>query len=289
MSKPETIASYAARVSRVIDHIWRNLDRAPSLDELAGVACLSPYHFHRVYHAVCDETVVETQRRLRLHRSAVDLVATNGVAARMPLARIARRAGYGSLSAFSRAFAAAHGVPPAAFRARRLAPFPHPGLKENPTMTDLDVTISRAPAARLAAFPHRGDYQTIGHSFERLFAWAVGKGLPLSEARMIGIYYDDPEATPLKDLRAHACIEVGPGVKADGEVEIVEMKETRIASLIHKGPYAELPRAYAKLYKSWLPGSGEQPGAEPCFEEYLNNPRALPPSEWLTRVCMPLA
>jgi AraC family transcriptional regulator len=196
---------------------------------------------------------------------------------------------YGSLLAFSRAFAAAHGVPPATFCAQEMTPSPQIGMRENQTMSDIDVTISHAPAAWLAALPHRGDYQAIDHSFERLVTWAIGKGLPLTKARMIGIYYDDPESTPLKELRAHACLEVGPAGKADGDVEIVEMKETRIASLIHRGPYAELPRAYARLYKSWLPGSGEQPGAEPCFEEYLNNPRALPPSEWLTRVCMPLA
>jgi AraC family transcriptional regulator len=289
MSKPGTIASYAARITRVIDHIWANLDRAPTLDELAGVAALSPYHFHRVYHAVCDETVAETLRRLRLHRAAGDLVAAQGLASRLPLSRIARRAGYGSLAAFGRAFAAAHGMPPAAFRARGMAPFPRPGLKENHKMPDPDVTISNYPAVHLAALAHRGDYQTIGKSFEKLTVWAFAKGLLSTEPRMIGIYYDDPEATPPAELRAHACVEVGADVKADDEIEIIDLPEARIASLIHKGPYAELPRAYARLYKDWLPSSGEQPGARPCFEEYLNSPRSLPPSEWLTRVCMPLA
>jgi AraC family transcriptional regulator len=28
--------------------------------------------------------------------------------------------------------------------------------------------------------------------------------------------------------------------------------------------------------------------AHPCFEEYLNNPRELPPEEWLTAVHLPL-
>ena len=43
------------------------------------------------------------------------------------------------------------------------------------------------------------------------------------------------------------------------------------------------------LYKEWLPQSGEEPADRPCFEEYLNNPRELPPAEWLTDICLPLA
>jgi AraC family transcriptional regulator len=58
--------------------------------------------------------------------------------------------------------------------------------------------------------------------------------------------------------------------------------------LHHKGPYAELERAYAWLYGTWLPQSGEEAADRPVFEEYLNNPRALPPQEWLTDICLPL-
>jgi len=76
------------------------------------VACLSPYHFHRVYRAMRGETTADTVRRLRLHRAAVDLIAGE-----LPVARVARRAGYGSQEAFTRAFKAAYGVPPARYRA----------------------------------------------------------------------------------------------------------------------------------------------------------------------------
>jgi AraC-like DNA-binding protein len=41
-------------------------------------------------------------------------------------------------------------------------------------------------------------------------------------------------------------------------------------------------------FREWLPKSGEEAGDHACFEEYLNNPRDLPPSEWLTRISLPL-
>ena len=51
MTRPETRESYAKRLQRVVDHIWANLDQPIDLNQLADIACLSPYHFHRVYHA----------------------------------------------------------------------------------------------------------------------------------------------------------------------------------------------------------------------------------------------
>jgi AraC family transcriptional regulator len=94
---------------------------------------------------------------------------------------------------------------------------------------------------------------------------------------------------PEPSLRSDAGIGIGPGVAVDGDLRIVEVAGGRVAVLHHKGPYAELHKAYRWLYRDWLPKSGEQCADRPCFEEYLNNPRTLPPEEWLTDICLPLA
>lgn len=36
------------------------------------------------------------------------------------------------------------------------------------------------------------------------------------------------------------------------------------------------------------PESGEEPADAPVVEEYLNDPRTLPPTEWRTEVWLPL-
>jgi AraC family transcriptional regulator len=61
-----------------------------------------------------------------------------------------------------------------------------------------------------------------------------------------------------------------------------------VAVLVFKGPYAELEAAYTWLYRDWLPNSGEEPADQPPREDYLNDPKALPPAEWLTAVMIPL-
>jgi len=106
-----TVEDYARRVERVHAYLAGHLDRDVDLDHLAGIACFSPFHFHRIYHALQGETVAESVRRMRLHRAALDLI--DGA---LPIARIAARAGYGSQAAFTRAFRRAYGHAPSAWR-----------------------------------------------------------------------------------------------------------------------------------------------------------------------------
>jgi AraC family transcriptional regulator len=283
MSKPETEIGYRRRIARVHDHIAEHLDQKLDLDRLAEVAALSRWHFHRIYHMSTGETVADTVRRLRLHRAAGELVRGD-----TPLPRVARRAGYGSVSAFVRAFAADYGLPPGAYRLRgRLEPpYSHPADKET---TMYDVTIAPFDGVRLAAIAHRGDYQEIGAAFEKVIGWAASQGLAPASLRSFGIYYDDPDSVPKAQLRSDATVLIPPDLKPAGEVRAVDIPALRCASVIHKGPYAELERPYRFLYREWLPNSGQLPADHPPFEEYLNNPHGLPPTEWLTRICLPLA
>jgi AraC family transcriptional regulator len=102
------------------------------------------------------------------------------------------------------------------------------------------------------------------------------------------MYYDDPGCVPEEDLRSRA----GATVDEDQALE-APLEEARIpggphAVLVHKGPYSELHAAYHWLYKDWLVNSGREPADAPVFEEYLNNPHEVAPSELLTVIRLPL-
>jgi AraC family transcriptional regulator len=116
-----------ARRLRSRDHVWAVADRLrelidlvlSSLDEpgadgraLAERAHFSRDHLDRLLAAATGESPVALRRRLLLERAAWQL-RTGGVASSVAAAA----AGYGSLAAFSRAFARAHGVPPSEFAA----------------------------------------------------------------------------------------------------------------------------------------------------------------------------
>lgn len=289
--KPATSLDYSRRIDRVIRHMGAHLDADLDLSALAEIAHLSPYHFHRIYAGITGETAAESLRRMRLHRAAGALIGTE-----TPIVAIANHAGYGSVAAFTRAFQASYGVAPAAYRKRGALVMDyseHPAAFPSPPSEHamFNVSIRDTDPLRLAALRHRGHYLEIGPVFERLYAWAGPRGLMGAKTRGIGIYYDDTQSTPPTDWRSDACISVGSEVTQStepGAPRIIDLAGGRHAVLLHKGPYAELHKAYNWLFGTWLPKSGEEPADRPCFEEYLNNPRDLPPQDWLTEISLPL-
>ncbi|WP_328702875.1 AraC family transcriptional regulator [Arenibaculum pallidiluteum] len=283
-----TRIDYARRVERAIAHIAAHLDAPLDLERLAAVACFSPCHFHRIYRYLAGETAAETVRRLRLNRAAKALV--DGAE---PVGEIARGAGYGDTVAFTRAFRSAYGVPPAAYRQRRRLAVLH-GQEIHPMYR---VEFREMAPLRLAAIRHVGPYIGIGPCFDRLGAWAEARNITRGDARMVGIYHDDPGSVPAAALRSDAGVTLDAAAEAavaaecadDGPIRLLTLDGGRHAVILHRGPYAELERAYRWLYQDWLPGSGEEAADRPCFEVYLNSPRSLPPADWLTEIHLPLA
>ncbi len=108
--KAETRSFYVQVVQRVVEHVAQHLDEALALDLLAARACLSPFHFHRVFRGMVGETPVELARRLRIERAAWQLAHTP-----LSVTAIAFNAGFETHEAFTRAFRSCYGAPPSDF------------------------------------------------------------------------------------------------------------------------------------------------------------------------------
>lgn len=67
-------SQYEKRNMRVLTHIHENPAEDLSLDQLAEVAAMSRFHWHRVFHAMTGETCAQSVRRLRMFRAAGWLV-----------------------------------------------------------------------------------------------------------------------------------------------------------------------------------------------------------------------
>lgn len=285
MTRSSTFEQYSARIEKVVAFMSARLDQPLTLPQLAQVGHFSPFHFHRVYRGLMGETIASTQRRLRLHRAAHELLTTQ-----RGIAQIATRAGYASVAAFTRAFGATYGRAPAAFRNRRASLPALNGAIFDPTLESLmyDAKISTLAPVRAIALPHRGDYEAIGQTFEQLYGWAGATGLLRDDTRCFGLYYDSPADTPKEQLRSDACLALPADSKPGDGMRWLEIAGGRHAVVLHTGPYAELPRAYDWLFGQWLPSSGEEAGDAPVYEDYLNDPSQLPPEQWQTLICLPL-
>lgn len=283
MGKGPTRSDYEARLARVRDHIYDHLDEELDFAALAEIACLSPYHWHRIYAAVFGESAFATVKRLRLHRAAGDLAYTS-----LPLGAVAARAGYDSLAAFTRAFRPAYGLPPARYRREG----GHASFQPNTTRKDdpmRKVEIVETPRLTLAGVDHVGSYMDIERAFGRLHQIFGKHQLYRPGQMMIAVYFDDPTAVPTEKLRSFAAMSVAAGTPLPASLRTHELAGGPCAVLRHIGPYAEMKASYDWLFGVWLPQSGREAADALAYEVYVNTPMDAAPKDLITDIHLPLA
>jgi AraC family transcriptional regulator len=283
MSEEATWAIHETRLKRVSDYIHDHLDEELDMDRLAEIACLSSYHWHRIYRAIYGETAAATVKRLRLHRAAGAIVGTD-----LPVSDIAKRSGYPNVQSFNRVFKAVYGMPPARYRKEGSHTiFKSSGSGKASSM--FDIEIRTLPQTNLVGVPYKGPYLEINRAFEQLCGTLQARGQMRPDMRMIGVYLDDPDIVPASELRSYACVTAGAETQAEPPLQRRVLDGGDYAVLRHKGPYADMYKAYQWLYAEWLPKSGRQLRDALMFEAYVNNPRDVPPTDLLTDIHMPLA
>lgn len=274
--------SYAVRIGRVVDYLHDHLEDELDLDLLADVAAMSRWHWHRVYTAMQGETVVATVRRLRLSRAADRLANSDA-----DLTDIAKRAGYTTAEAFGRAFKQSYGMTPGLYRESGS----HALFKAANRASDASgfpVEIVMLPAMYCISMPHKGSYMQISRAFERLFAAAGPAGLTTRQSRMIGVYYDDPDAVDEAELHSAACLPIDEGRTVPEGFETIKTRSGAYARLSYRGPYADMRDAYRWLMGVWLPASGHEAADGPMLEDYLNSPADTAPPDLRTDILLPI-
>ncbi len=104
------------RIARVLRFIVRNAHNRIDLDQLAGIAAMSKFHFLRVFRRMLGITPYQYMLSLRLRRSAGLLLRSSD-----PVAAIAYESGFGDLSTFNARFRGVFGAAPLVFRRRGAA------------------------------------------------------------------------------------------------------------------------------------------------------------------------
>jgi AraC family transcriptional regulator len=101
-----------ARLRAVVEYIEEHLDASPTLEQIAAVARLSPYHFARQFKTATGLPPHEYVIARRVERAKQFLQGGGDLA----LAEVAAQAGFSDQSQFSRHFKRLVGVTPGQFR-----------------------------------------------------------------------------------------------------------------------------------------------------------------------------
>lgn len=100
------------RIRRAVEMMHAHMERELPLEELAGAAYLSPFHFARLFKKLTGASPHSYLANLRVQRAQALLAQTD-----LSISELAARVGYQSPSHFSKAFRQATGLTPRAFRA----------------------------------------------------------------------------------------------------------------------------------------------------------------------------
>ncbi|HEV3200124.1 MAG TPA: AraC family transcriptional regulator [Bryobacteraceae bacterium] len=112
-----------ARLYRSREFLANHFDRRLRLSEAAGQACLSPFHYHRMFVRAFGETPHEFLTRRRMDR-AKELLARD----ECPVTEVCLAVGYESLGSFSSLFRSAVGRSPLEYRKALRRVFPVPNI-----------------------------------------------------------------------------------------------------------------------------------------------------------------
>jgi AraC family transcriptional regulator len=297
------LLDYRARINRVIDAIHRDLAAPLGLEQLAEHAGLSPYHFHRIFHALTGETLQAFTTRLRLDRALRCMLHQP----RAQLTQIALECGFGSSSNFARVFKQAYGTAPSRFdlaslQAERRAELQAlvaqaPQISKLPKLEDADafsVRMRQLPKRTVAyirvAKPYVG--RAVIEASERLMEWAKEHGALANQ--WLGYMWEDPKVVPMDQCRYDVAVEWSSrkaergATKPKGEIGQYEFPAMQVVEIEIKGDIHLEVRALTWLYSHWLPRSGFVPAHLPCFEAWNGLPFAHGEGHFELRVQLPL-
>jgi AraC family transcriptional regulator len=293
---------YRRRVCLAMNYISANLDTPLSLEEIAGAASFSMFHFHRIFKAVVGETVSEFIRRLRLELAANRLLSNRSG----DITQIALDCGFSSSQNFAKAFRQHFGLTPSAYRksktgnkiskgenALSLRAVYHPddlfvNQAKNERRIVMNAKVKEMPEYKVAYVRKMGAYakETCEQAFAELTAWAGPRG-HLSSGATLLVYWDNPEITPPEKCRVDACVSVPQGTAPEGQIGM---------QIIGGGPYAvcsfetkadSFQQSWEDAF-AWLVNSGYECDDRPCYELYHNNAEEHPEGKWIFDICIPL-
>lgn len=267
------------RIARALEFMESKLYDPFPMDEAAGEAAWSLWHFHRRFAEVVGIPPGSYLRRRRLSEAARDLAEGSDSVGEIALAR-----GFNSAEAFVRSFAAHFGSSPGEYRRRLLGILPlRPFVPvRKPFLAGGDVRLSSGlggfeilelPAVRLAGLSQRIGLNPEKLSTETEAFWAVaGPSIRLLADRLAGrihcLGYASSEPGEAS-FRYTIAVELPEECATPAGFEAIEIPAGEYCRTIHQGSASTIPESWLQVYASLLPRLGRSPRGGFDFERPL--------------------
>jgi AraC family transcriptional regulator len=274
--------SHQARVRKAVDFIDSNLKEDLPLEAISARACVSHYHFHRLFHAFMGRSLAEYLRVRRLYAAACELAETKA-----SVLEIALEYRYSGPESFQRAFKAHFGLTPRTFRKRGKRPTARSAVGGEAKATGqerggrpMEATIVAQESFRAFGRGIRtrsgSCHADVGgiwaaHSREEP---APGPGSGPAERSMYGICYGacagfssggaaSPEGTFFQYFVGYRAPADGPAPEGYSEATVPGGLYAVFGSRVDR-----IQETLDAIYSEWLPRSGYELAERPLLERY---------------------
>lgn len=299
----KTQTDYQNRINRVFQYIDENLDSDLSLNTISAIAFFSPYHFHRVFKFITEETLNEYVTRRKIEKSALDLIHKD-----IGITEISTRCGFNDNSSFTRTFKKYYGVNPTEFRKQNPNKFSkirqlksknsqaYPDYEKyictinnlkKWTEMNAKIEIKDTPKLNLAGLTHIGIHG-VETAFEKLIKWANSKDLLKSTEAKIGrVFYDSIKVTAPDKVRMSIFLITNEPFEIEGEINKLTINKGKCIV----GRYEITPNEFEKSWTGlfiWMNENGYKKSTENPFEIYQNDFRAHPENKFIVDLYIPI-
>jgi AraC family transcriptional regulator len=269
---------YATRINLALNYVNDNLNKKISIEDLASAAHFSPFHFHRIFQTLMNESVGNYINRIKLEKASQKLSYTN-----KSILEISLDLGFSSIATFSRAFKNYFDSTPTHYRKNGLtnnSKICKNTLRQStyfdPMKEEKTVIIKELEFENIA-------YITVFNAFEegkslkalnKLMNWSKEVGT-FNAGEILGMSPDDAVVTPKDKYRYLIGITVPVGfLIEDPEIKSMRIPKSKYAMTKASGKIENVINSWNYLYNNWLINSTYEPNHLYAFEKIKNKEKA---------------
>ena len=276
---------YIKRINGILLFIDENLDSELSLETVANIGFYSPFHFHRIFKAITNETLNSYITRKRIEKTASILLHQKDVS----ITELSFQYGFNSNSSFTRTFKKFYGLSPSEFRKSKpkyskIRQLESKNGQENELSEEYicninnlinwikmnaKIEIKEMPKLELAFITQIGQ-EGLGNAYAKLIQWAVPKGLLTKDSKMATIYHDSFKITEPEKVRMSACLILNEKTDVDGVIGLTTIEKGKFIVGHFEIGIHEFEKYWTGLF-IWMNENGYKKADRNPFEIYHNN------------------
>lgn len=300
----EVQVTYISSVNKALQFMDENLDTNLSLEMVSKVACFSPFHFHRIFKAITNETLNAYINRKRVEKAASVLMHKPDVS----ITELSLLFGFNSNSSLKRAFKKYYSISPSAFRKQKNSRFSKISKIEskdgqerlvfeeyicsidnlkNWIKMNAKIEIREMAKLELAYVTSIG-VQNMTTAYHKLVKWATPLGLlKHPDTRMVTIYHDSFKTTNPEKVRMSACIILTEPVKVSENIGRTTIEKGKFIVGSFVIGMMEFEKSWNSLFV-WMAENGYEKADRDPFEIYHNDYREHPEEKFIVDFFIPI-